>query len=148
MTGLTRCTAGAGCWFTGLLVITQGEILPALTEAVLYAEPPLDVTLCLNLPDAYIARLLRPESVEPCPACSLTADWTTRAHGAEACAGAPPSPPGGGSRGNIIMSPLAGRALSAEATGSLRGYELVNQGGRGGALEAIFHSILDLRVGI
>jgi len=148
VTGLTCCTVGAGCWFAGLLVITQGEILPALTEAVLYAQPPLDVTLCLNLPDAHIARLLRAESVEPGPARSLTADWTTRAHGTEAGAGAPPSPPGGGSRGDIVMSPLAGRALSAVATGSLRGYELVNQGGRGGALEAIFHSILDLCVGI
>ena len=98
----------------------------------------------------------------PTPATHLTADWTTRAHGTEAGAGAPPSPPGGGSRGDIVMSPamcvcnsraqlrqhwpLAGRALSAVATGSLRGYELVNQGGRGGALEAIFHSILDLGI--
>ena len=46
-----------------------------------------------------------PVTTDHSPATDLTADGAPRAHGAEAGAGAPPSPPGGGGRGDIVMSP-------------------------------------------
>lgn len=45
------------------------------------------------------------------------ADGTARAHGAQACAGAPPPPPRCGGRGNIILSPVTGLLVLMALTG-------------------------------
>merc|ERR1719189_928124 len=92
--GVTGTHAGL---LARLLALTQSEVLPALAEGVLYAQPPMHALLGLDLPDPHrLARLLHPQPVQSRPARTLTTDGTAaaaRADGAEAGAGAPPPPP-------------------------------------------------------
>ena len=57
----------------------QSEVLPALAERVLYAEPPVHTLLGLNLPHPHrLARLLHPQPVQSRPARTLHHTRVTR----------------------------------------------------------------------
>lgn len=115
--------------------IGQTEILPRLTEIGLYMNPPLHLPLCSDLPLRLILGLLHPEPVEPGPPRALRA--SPRTHWTDA--GAPPPPPTG--RGQVgAAEPSRGQRFSS--------HELVDEGSGGGALEAVLHGVLDLRISL
>ena len=125
----------------------QAQVLPALTETILYVETPLDVPLCLYFSAHQVASLLRPDPVESGPARSLTAHWTARADWADGGAGAPPPPPAGGRSRDILGGSApsgAGAARLQEGGGAGLGHQLVYQGSRGGSLQTILHRVLHL----
>ena len=108
--------------------IYQAQVLPALTETVLYVETPLDVPLCLYFSAHQVPRLLRPDPVEPGPARPLTADWTAGTDGTDGGAGAPPPPPAGG-RGRDVADWSAPRAARLEQGAAGLSNELIDQRG-------------------
>ena len=106
----------------------QGQVLPALTETILYVETPLDVPLCLYFSAHQVPGLLRPDPVEPGPARPLTADGTARTDWTDGGAGAPSPPPAGGCGWDVLRgsAPPAAAGLQ-EGTAGLR-HQLVYQG--------------------
>ena len=111
----------------------QAQVLPALTETVLYVETSLDVPLCLYFSAHQVPRLLRPDPVEPGPARPLTADWTARTDWTDGGAGAPPPPPAGGRGRDVLGWPApsggGGAARLQEGGGAgLSSHQLVYQG--------------------
>ena len=80
----------------------QAQVLPALTETVLYSEASLDISLCLYFSAHQVSGLLRPDPVEPGPARPLAAHWTARTDGSDGGARAPPPPPAARRRRHVL----------------------------------------------
>lgn len=59
-----------------VFVVSQTQVLPALTQVVLDAEAAVNHLLRLNLSHSSISSLLRPQPVQSGPARSLTTDRT------------------------------------------------------------------------
>ena len=108
----------------------QAQVLPALTETVLYSEASLDIPLCLYFSAHQVSGLLRPDPVEPGPARPLT-DWTGRTDWTGGGAGAPPPPPAAGRRRDVVHGSAAGGVGLEEGPTGLYVHQLVDQGSGG-----------------